>query len=85
MEELKVDSLESVSGGLGGWCGCYCEIVNCKHRVNIRKHASADSTIIGHAHLGVKYKFHTWVGSWAKVEVNNGFGYISKKFIKLLP
>lgn len=88
MDEKKVllteSVLEEVTGGAGG--SKQVEIVNCKKSCNVRSTPNTDTktNIIGFAGLGQRYSFFGWEGAWAKVQFGARYGYIYKKFVKLV-
>ena len=82
MEEIKEASLESVSGGKGTIGRIL--ITNCNHYVNVRSHASQESSKIGRAYLNDEYEYYGFSGHWCKIKYRGGHAYVHEKYVAVI-
>ena len=82
-EIFELNELENVSGGATA-ATKRVKIVNCQHRINVRKTPSGKGELAGYAHLGDVYGFYGWSGGWAKIDYNGFVAYIYRDFIQVL-
>ncbi|MBQ4416226.1 MAG: SH3 domain-containing protein [Butyrivibrio sp.] len=53
-----------------------------KEGVNIRKEASADSELLGHANTGQTFKLLAVEGDWSRIEYNGGEAFVKSEFFE---
>ncbi|MBR0092937.1 MAG: SH3 domain-containing protein [Lachnospiraceae bacterium] len=53
-----------------------------KEGVNIRKEASADSELVGHANTGQTFKLLAVEGDWSRIEYNGGEAFVKSEFFE---